>query len=632
MAPQEDLLVAHTPKEDGLTGAVILQFRHALSRVSVRAVNLIDQPVRIHSLSLHNLHVKGTLDIDEDTWNGRNDKADINESYNTPPLSGYEKYKILWDTNGQTKEALAWQLAESGVMVPVGGSPVQVTADDQALLVLPQTTQNTGNDAKVNDGDFYLEVIYTVGNITDTIQAAFNDINKLAQTNNEGLTFEMGRQYAINVSITATGLSFSLDVNNWDEPPATQFVVNFDANGGTGAATEDLLLWEAGVPYDITAPNNPYHSPQGGYTFIDWTTNADATGDHYVPGETIVSIYAGMTLYAQWARKPASPIITDFTYSGEAKTFVAPQDGYYQLEAWGAQGGSTSQYAGGNGGYCKGIIYLKKNQTLYVYVGGKGKDIVGSPGGWNGGGEGSPSGWNDTMRPGGGATDFRLVPADANDATAWKNEQSLNSRILVAAAGGGGDGGRWGSSLYIKPGGYGGGLIGQSINRQEGGTQIKGGTATGSNSDPGYFGRGGTGYSCKSGGGGGYYGGSAGYEVSGQGGGPGGGGSSFISGFTGCVAIDPADVTNDPRTQDAGTGFAKTALNFSSAVFAQIFTWKEGKEIAFTNTVMIDGAGYEWKDGVKAGTVGTMPNPDGDTMTGNSGNGYARITKWEKLE
>jgi hypothetical protein len=93
--------------------------------------------------------------------------------------------------------------------------------------------------------------------------------------------------------------------------------------------------------------------------------------------------------------------------------------------------------------------------------------------------------------------------------------------------------------------------------------------------------------------------------------------------MTGCMATDPADITNDPRTQDAAGSTA--ALNYSSAVFGASATWNDGDEIAFTGWSMIDGAGYEWNTGAK-GTLTNMLSPTGSTVTGNTGNGHARIT------
>ena len=67
------------------------------------------------------------------------------------------------------------------------------------------------------------------------------------------------------------------------------------------------------------------------------------------------------------------------------------------------------------GAYTNGIINLTKGTILYVYVGGSN--------GYNGGGGQSSD------RPGGGATDIRLIEGvDFN---------SLKSRIMVAAGGGG---------------------------------------------------------------------------------------------------------------------------------------------------------------------------------------------------
>lgn len=49
----------------------------------------------------------------------------------------------------------------------------------------------------------------------------------------------------------------------------------------------------------------------------------------------------------------------------------------------------------------------------------------------------------------------------------------------------------------------------------------------------------------------------------------------------------------------------------------------------FTDTVMIDGAGYSWTN--TKGALEQMPNPNGGyyvSGVGHSGNGYARITFW----
>lgn len=100
------------------------------------------------------------------------------------------------------------------------------------------------------------------------------------------------------------------------------------------------------------------------------------------------------------------------------------------------------------------------------------------------------------------------------------------------------------------------------------------------------------------GGGGGYWGGvsynaGAGESAS--------GGSGYISGHVGCVAITSSSSTAPKTGCDNGTTDINCSYHYS------------GKK--FTNTILL------------AGTETSIPTHDGtSTMTGNSGNGYAKIT------
>ena len=98
----------------------------------------------------------------------------------------------------------------------------------------------------------------------------------------------------------------------------------------------------------------------------------------------------------------------------------------------------------------------------------------------------------------------------------------------------------------------------------------------------------------------------------------GGGGSSYISGHTGCVAI-VSDSSTSTRT---GTGGASCTTGTSDNLCSVHYSGK-----VFTDTVMIDGAGYAWTN--TKGSLQQMPNPSGGyyaSGVGHSGNGYARIT------
>lgn len=285
-----------------------------------------------------------------------------------------------------------------------------------------------------------------------------------------------------------------------------------------------------------------------------------------------------------------------FDYTGSNyQTFSAPVTGKYKFELWGAQGGGNDPQSvatgsrGGAGAYTSGQISLVKDEKIYIYIGGQGQyNGTLALGGYNGGGYGT---WTNPATPiggGGGATDVRLVSG------LWDDITSLRSRIMVAGGGAGSDDTGVSSGPYLgandESGGAGGTLLGIAP-RTAGvyagygyGTQISAGVA-GAGGGNGGFGYGGNsaGPTDFGGGGAGYYGGASG-GGSYQGG---GGGSSFISGYTGCNAVNASGTH---------TG---TPNHYSGRVF--------------TNTSMISG-------------ISAMTDPDGATVTGHNGNGYAKIS------
>ena len=266
---------------------------------------------------------------------------------------------------------------------------------------------------------------------------------------------------------------------------------------------------------------------------------------------------------------------TIYIYNENLQEYVVPITGTYKIELWGAQG--LNNY-GGLGGYVAGEIKLKEKQKLLVHVGTRGD-----------------------------STDIRL-------------DESLVSRIIVAGAGGGGFYyNECGHGYDPATGGAGGGLDGypgasgtmgtKMIREAQGGTQKSGGLYGYGNEYPtigssGQFGIAGTSSAGITGlGGNGYYGGGG----SGRAycnGGSGGGGSSFISGHEGCDAV--AKGSTDDNITHSGQSVHYSGYSFS-------------------NTVMIDGMGYNWTN-VKGDLI-KMPDHDGiDVMIGNSGDGFAKIT------
>lgn len=232
----------------------------------------------------------------------------------------------------------------------------------------------------------------------------------------------------------------------------------------------------------------------------------------------------------------------NFDYTGGVQTFTAPVAGEYQLEVWGAEGGTSG--AGGKGGYSKGNVTLTEGETISVYVGGQT--------GYNGGG----SGHGRDTDSGGGGTDIR------------KGGASLSNRIIVAG-GGGGYGGR--ASVV---GGSGGGTTGgagmdKCGTRGYGGTQASGGNGGSNNGSNGVIGQGGSNLAGSNsgggGGGGGYYGGGAGgndySRYNDLDDSSGGGGSGYIGGVTGGNMLNGVDSL--PNTSGAGNISGKSGNGYA---------------------------------------------------------------------
>lgn len=253
----------------------------------------------------------------------------------------------------------------------------------------------------------------------------------------------------------------------------------------------------------------------------------------------------------------------------EYQIFTAPEEGYYKVECWGAQGGQdTFDSYIGKGAYTKGVIKLQNEEKLYIYVGSSGKRYIKTLG-YNGGGYSTEPYYNNNAS-GGGATDIRFT------AGKWDSFDSLKTRLMVA--GGGASACEAGNMKFCIT--FGGGLYSNSS------TTGNGGTANGATQTTGYkFGIGQS--NTRTGAGGGYYGGYSTWGTSSA-------GSSYISGHEGCNSIS----VDSTESKIIHTG---EIIHYSNKYF--LFTRME------------------------AGNS-LMPTHDGTgEMTGNSGDGYAKITK-----
>jgi hypothetical protein len=307
-----------------------------------------------------------------------------------------------------------------------------------------------------------------------------------------------------------------------------------------------------------------------------WWSNANATGALGTGAVYTTPVLNNTTTYYVQSTTPqgGSQI---FNFTGSAQTFTAPVSGTYSLEAWGAQGGNDVYYPntvfGGRGGYSKGDVYLAAGTTINIYVGGQGSGC-------------NAAYWRSSG--GGGATDFRLVGGN------WNDNAGLYSRILVAGGGGGRHGNNYEGVTYV--GNDGGGLTAPNINAC--GYNVVGASQTAGGSSPygggvavGSFGFANANMMSNICSVGGWNGGAAGADNWANGGAGGGW-------YGGCTSW---------CTSTGGSGYVYTSSSYVPPGYTPSLTYQ------MTNDVLIAG-----------NTI--MPNPLGGTMTGNSGNGVAKIT------
>ena len=251
----------------------------------------------------------------------------------------------------------------------------------------------------------------------------------------------------------------------------------------------------------------------------------------------------------------------DFGYTGGMQSWTVPSGcaGTYQLEVWGAQGGSY-QSAGGKGGYSKGNKALSAGTVLYIGVGGQGSTFngggLGSSNTANGGG-GTHIGLTNSQISGTAVAKLLIVAGGGGAGgsnSSWSPNAEVGSKNWLGGAGGGTNGSA-GTSMYVAGANYYSGA---------GGTQSAGGKGAYVSSMPshelnggnGSYGQGGygpvlDGNRYGAGGGGGFYGGGAGGYLNAIL--AGGGGSGYIGGVTG------GSMTAGQR---AGHGYARiTKIN-----------------------------------------------------------------------
>lgn len=269
----------------------------------------------------------------------------------------------------------------------------------------------TGSGGLLNEDEFKIgkEYLYNGLNfwIISNIDGKYSIVDP-EYKNNDYINNTMSQSNKSGVRVTAftksnarvTGLGTRL--NPW-EFAKRQFEVKIIVENGSVATTPIYITEDMDGSVSVVGNN--------GYAFdsISCTNSQNAV---YENGKiNIKSIFANTQCTVKFVN-PGKTI----SYKEEEQTYDVKYSGYYELDAYGAQGNGS----GGKGGHTYGKVYLEKDTKLVINTGGKN--------GYNGGGSGYYSG--------GGSTN---VIYDGNN-------------LMIAAGGGGGKNGTAGGNGDSKGG------------------------------------------------------------------------------------------------------------------------------------------------------------------------------------
>lgn len=280
----------------------------------------------------------------------------------------------------------------------------------------------------------------------------------------------------------------------------------------------------------------------------------------------------------------------DFEYNEGVIEYIVEETGKYFMQVWGAKGGNASGTKngvknGGAGGYSEGYVNLTKGESLFLIIGGAGRDIDQNDylmddgkydfqytvaGGYNGGGTGYSNVRGYVESPGGGATHVAR-----NNYRGELFEYVDHKEDILIVAGGGGGANYENASWNCSPGGAGGGLTSPNVGHGGNGIAYGASTPDATPGTGGSFGQGANGsdYPKKllPGGGGGYYGGGFVTKTDGTINSNKGssGGSGYIGGTYDGNSI--AGNTNIPTYDGSGTMVGNVGDGYAKIVLVEIF-------------------------------------------------------------
>lgn len=174
--------------------------------------------------------------------------------------------------NGVWKEVTAW-CKDNGIWHKIGGDYEGYTG----LAVF----------FDANGGEGHIDPILTESTATIPDNAfslaGHTFVGWNTAPDGSGTSYSVGQSVTLSENLTLYAI--------W----ARQYVVSFEANGGTGT-----VATITSTSATITLPANAF--TRSGYRYDRWSTTADGSGTSYAPGQTI-TVSSDLVLYAVWIQQ-----------------------------------------------------------------------------------------------------------------------------------------------------------------------------------------------------------------------------------------------------------------------------------------------------------------------------------------
>jgi hypothetical protein len=189
---QEDLLVAVQHRMSPQTSAVPMNFRHAFSRVTVKAqtdLNPKEHRIKVTRVDLRNLYINGKLKLDPDlavsapSTGIPMEEEDLFQYDDDGMLTLWKEHNILGN----------YRFKLLSPVIPIENEYTTLLLQDDGILVIPQTVESTV---------LYVEYdIYTVS-LTGGEKYETSATQRFSLTPGF-VAFEIGRQYELKVTLDA---------------------------------------------------------------------------------------------------------------------------------------------------------------------------------------------------------------------------------------------------------------------------------------------------------------------------------------------------------------------------------------------------------------------------------------------